>query len=277
METKILPKGFEESYMEDGLFLCPNFFDSATTSSLSLLVDALMLGERTLPGMFFQLDPNSKEYSNIDFSNISWSGPSLNYRKIKDLEYLPEFLIAIQNSPAKEIAEKLIGPLVSSMRTMVVNKPSKSQTPLPWHQDISNDWPMSGKPELTIWIALDQVDEENGCVEWVKSSHKYGVIDNGHLTTIESQSKYIHQDKILKGILNPGSAVVFNNGILHRSGPNLSGRRRRGLTICLMDGNITNTNTKLTYPIIFGSGALNNEFVAELSHVPKIKPEDFGE
>lgn len=268
---------FKEKYTKDGLFIIKNLLDQKTISSLAGITDQLMSGKRKLDGMFFQLDPNSESYGDVDFSVTTFQGPSLNYRKIKDLEYIPEFLAAIQASNLRAIANDIIGPNVSSMRMMIVNKPSKSKTPLPWHQDISAKWPMSGAPEMTVWIALDDVDESNGCVEWIIGSHKLGEIDGGHLTSQDTLNEILNTHKIFFGELKRGDAVVFNNGVIHRSKPNFSGKRRRGLTLCLMDSKIYNTDSKTFYPIIFGVDELKPREVANLEKVPSNRAIDFGE
>lgn len=271
------PIDFRQKYDEDGLFVVPKLFSEETVISLAETTDKLMNGEQKLNGMFFQLDPNSESYADVDFSITTFQGPSLNYRKIKDLEYIPEFLEAIQNSDLRAIGKDLIGLSVSSMRYMVVNKPSKSKTPLPWHQDISAKWPMSGTPEMTVWIALDDVDESNGCVEWILGSHKLGEIEGGHLTSEDAINSILSTHDIFYGVLKRGDAVVFNNGVIHRSKPNFSGKRRRGLTLCLMDSEIFNTDTKTFYPIMFGTNELNPNDVALLDKVPSNRPVDFGE
>ena len=262
---------------ENGLFKVEGLLSKTEVKTLRILVDDLMTGKRSLAGMFFQLDPNSADYKDVNFDQTVFSGPSLNYRKIKDLEYIPEFLAAIQNEQIKSISNSLIGEEVSTMRTMIVNKPSQSKTPLPWHQDISASWPMSMRPILTIWIALDEVDEENGCVEWLSGSHKLGEIDGGHLTSDSSLADLLSKHEVLKGILKPGDAIVFDNGVIHRSSPNLSGRRRRGLTICLMHAETFNTKTNTFYPKIFGLDALTPEKVSTLARVPLNRPIDYGE
>lgn len=272
MEQSLVSK-----YREDGVIFLGEIFRPETVVKLGEIIDNLMLGRRSLAGMFFQLDPNSPQYSDVTFDITRFQGPSLNYRKIKNLEYLPEFLSAIQDSAIKSIAKTLIGEDVSSMRYMLVNKPTGSRTPLPWHQDISDEWPMSSKPEFTVWIALDDVDESNGCVEWIEGSHKLGVIEGGHLANDDTVMKLLEGHQIIKGILKAGSAVLFNNGVLHRSAPNLSGRRRRGLTICLMDAMIYNTNSRTFYPKIFGNNALTAIHVSKLEAVPKDTPIDYGE
>jgi ectoine hydroxylase-related dioxygenase (phytanoyl-CoA dioxygenase family) len=272
-----LPLDFRHKYDQDGLFVVQKLFSEETIASLAEITDHLMSGQRKLNGMFFQLDPNSESYADVDFSITTFQGASLNYRKIKDLEYIPEFLEAIQVSDLRAIVNDIIGLNVSSMRYMIVNKPSKSKTPLPWHQDISAKWPMSGTPEMTIWIALDDVDESNGCVEWILGSHKLGEIEGGHLTSEDAINSILSTHDIFYGVLKRGDAVVFNNGVIHRSKPNFSGKRRRGLTLCLMDSKIFNTDTKTFYPTIFGENELKPKDVASIDKIPSNRPVDFGE
>ena len=265
-------------YRKNGLFKVNSLLNLNVVNEIGSIVDELMLGKRSIPGMFFQLDPESKEYKDVNFTNTNYQGPSLRYRKIKDLEYIPEILNAIQNSKLRDIAEQIIGPEVSSMRIMMVNKPEGSHTPLPWHQDVSKSWPMSGRPEFTAWIALDDVDEENGCVEWIARSHTMGAIDDGHIASDQAIDSFLSKGfEVVKGILNKGDAYIFDCAVMHRSAPNLSGRRRRGLTICLMNSKVVNTTTQSTYPKIFGTGCLTPAKVSSLSEVPRNKPKDYGE
>ncbi|WP_442956048.1 phytanoyl-CoA dioxygenase family protein [Paenibacillus sp. MMO-177] len=41
-------------------------------------------------------------------------------------------------------------------------KMPQDSKPTPWHQDLPY-WPMNEPGALSIWIALDDVDEHNGC------------------------------------------------------------------------------------------------------------------
>ena len=85
-------------------------------------------------------------YYNIkheDIKNEKFSGPSIRYKKIKDLEYVPEFLNCIKLKILKKFSEKYIGSEVSSMRAMILNKSHINSSILPFHQDVSNKWKMS--------------------------------------------------------------------------------------------------------------------------------------
>ena len=77
-------------------------------------------------------------------------------------------------SPAAEIA----GRLMASSRVnlffdqWLIKEPG-TETPTPWHHDLPY-WPIQGDQAATIWLALDHVDLDNGAVEYVRGSHRWG-------------------------------------------------------------------------------------------------------
>lgn len=45
-----------------------------------------------------------------------------------------------------------------------------------WHQDLPY-WPMAQPGALSCWLALDDVDESNGCMQFIPGSHQLGIFD----------------------------------------------------------------------------------------------------
>jgi ectoine hydroxylase-related dioxygenase (phytanoyl-CoA dioxygenase family) len=227
-----------------------------------------MMGKVQYPGMFFQRDAESGKYEDIKFGSSDFSGPSLDYRKIKDLEYDPVCLRFLQNPIFRQLGEKNIGPNVASMRAMMMNKPAGGSSSLPYHQDISTEWEMTIPPVLTIWTAIDEATRENGCLEIIPRSHLHGMIGNGHILRPEDEPRYAPPGSSLFLEMTAGEAVVFNNALLHRSGANRSNRSRLALTLCLMDAATRHRKTQRAYPVIFGEGALTPESVGALERIP---------
>ena len=117
-----------------------------------------------------------------------------------------------------------------------------------WHQDAPY-WPII-KPEtpVTAWIALDDVDESNGCMWMVPGSHKWG----NHIKRLEinPQDKFF---QIADGFSPPADAEVqtvelkawpvrkgevsFHHSMTwHGSHKNHSDRPRRAIAIHVMTG-----------------------------------------
>jgi hypothetical protein len=256
------------SYEEDGYCILKNYVSPQEVEALKQRVDDIMMGRMVYEGMFFQLDPSMMMAGEDPKRDSSFAGPSLNYRKIKDLEYDDLFLRFLQNDVFRVMAERYIGKNVSSMRAMVFNKPANSPLLLPYHQDISENWEMTIPPVLTIWTALDEATIANGCLEIVPRSQKHGKIGTGHTITAEVEAKYASKGSSMLVELKPGESIIFHNGVLHRSGANTTDKPRRALTLCLMDGATRHRKTGKSYPVIFGEGALKVEDVKKTRKIP---------
>lgn len=255
-------------FEEQGYLHLGHLLSDETLEGLRDRITDLMLGRVSYPGMFFQLDTKTGRYEDVDASSEIWAGPTLNYRKVKDLEFDDRFLAFMQNDVFCALAERYIGTSVASMRAMVLNKPARSGTLLPYHQDISDRWEMTAPPVLTIWTALDDATRTNGCLEIVPRSHLHGQIGSGHTMTPEEEARYAPPGSSRFLELKAGESVVFHNALLHRSGLNATDRPRRAFTLCLMAGSTRHTKTNRTYPLIFGPGALTVEGVRGVRRIP---------
>lgn len=105
-----------------------------------------------------------------------------------------------------------------------------------WHQDCSY-WPLTPSKAVTVWLAIDDADQENGCMEVYCGSHQYGLIDfktsdtdDGNVLdqSVKEPEKYgRHQLTPLRA----GQASIHSDLLVHGSAPNNSTRRRCGLTL----------------------------------------------
>lgn len=105
-----------------------------------------------------------------------------------------------------------------------------------WHQDCSY-WPLTPTKSMTVWLAIDDADEENGCMEVVAGSHRFGLIDyetseaeSGNVLnqTVHDPEQYGRMERTP---LRAGQVSIHSDLLLHGSPPNSSSRRRCGLTL----------------------------------------------
>lgn len=152
----------------------------------------------------------------------------------------------------------------------VIHKPSQSNA-VGFHQDgayISDNFFPRENNTLTMWIALDDADEENGALQYAQGSHLWTSsvhskstavvadsvagssfhvgLDEDHLTSLRNaaQSSGKSMDEVevsLKTIpVKAGEMVVHHQDVWHGSGPNLSeSRHRRALVAHLINGEVT--------------------------------------
>jgi len=115
----------------------------------------------------------------------------------------------------------------------------------PWHQDNGYAGALDPAFNLTVWVALDDVDEANGCVWVMPGSHRDGVLphraqtaDNWYLDTpVEGDG--------VPARLKAGEAVAFTGLTLHRSLANRSQRPRRGFFMGYADARTRDSDGKL--------------------------------
>ncbi len=105
-----------------------------------------------------------------------------------------------------------------------------------WHQDCSY-WPLTPTKAVTVWLAVDDADQENGCMEVFTGSHTYGLIDfdpsdatagNVLDQSVKDPEQY---GRLQQTPLRAGQISIHSDLLLHGSAPNDSDRRRCGLTL----------------------------------------------
>ena len=138
---------------------------------------------------------------------------------------------------------KIVAPVVDLLGPNVVGWGSHFFCKMPgdgkavsWHQDASY-WPLSPTKAVTVWLAIDDADLENGCMKFIAGSHHSGHLtyhpsgsheDNVLNQTVENPEQY---GRIVPDPLAAGQCSIHSDLLLHGSEPNNSDRRRCGLTL----------------------------------------------
>jgi non-heme Fe2+,alpha-ketoglutarate-dependent halogenase len=117
-------------------------------------------------------------------------------------------------------------------------------THVAWHQDGS--FPGSGlRPALSeaknvsVWIAIDEANETNGCVRVIPGSHRESLEVSADTSDVGDglfgrRYKVAYKGDPSKAVslsLRPGQFFIFDGGTLHGSTRNPSLRRRLGLSV----------------------------------------------
>ena len=133
--------------------------------------------------------------------------------------------------------EDLLGPNVVCWGTHFLSKMPGDGKRLSWHQDASY-WAFSVSKTVTVWLAIDDADEENGAMQVVPGSHLHGQIPFERSTAEEQNilGQTVHEVERFGGApvsinLKAGQMSLHSDLLLHGSSPNTSDRRRCGLTI----------------------------------------------
>jgi non-haem Fe2+, alpha-ketoglutarate-dependent halogenase len=106
-----------------------------------------------------------------------------------------------------------------------------------WHQDASY-WPLTPSKTVTVWLAIDDADVENGAMEVIPKSHLHGQIpfekstaEDKNVLNQSVRDLSTFDDVPVAFEMKAGQISLHTDLLLHGSKPNLSDRRRCGLTM----------------------------------------------
>ena len=147
-------------------------------------------------------------------------------------EHDPYFGQLISEGPFRDLAEDLLGTEVVCKNLQYFNKPPGINVPTPAHQD-GFYFKLDPCEALTLWLALDSVDEENGCVRYVKGSHKCGMRPHATTETLgfsQGITDFPRQADTVTELALPadaGDLIAHDAMTIHRAEGNHSSTRNR--------------------------------------------------
>ena len=142
---------------------------------------------------------------------------------------LPGYFILMSNPKILDVVESLLGPEIFSNPVYNVRPkvPGIAAGVVPWHQDKSY-WPKAdASPVITVWIPLVDANLENGCLHIKPRSQNRRLLKWHHETysgtgyTALKNSQLGKRETVVLPV-KAGSAVIFNDRVLHMSSPNNS-------------------------------------------------------
>ena len=134
-----------------------------------------------------------------------------------------------------DVAQQILGPDVDLFTSYIISKRPGDGLPVDWHQD-GAFFPISPMETFTLWLAVDDVDAENGCMRVIPGSHQSREIIPHHVdtksgTTLPLSLSGLDLREARNVELKAGQYSVHDPFILHGSQANRSARRRCGITI----------------------------------------------
>lgn len=131
-----------------------------------------------------------------------------------------------------EIAATLLRDEVIGKNFQYFNKPPGVGQPTPPHQD-GYYFMLDPCEAVTMWLALDPADEENGCVRYVVGSHRRGMRPHARTQTlgfsqgITDFPQPADTDAEVALHAEPGDLLVHHAMTIHRADGNRSATRNR--------------------------------------------------
>lgn len=212
-------KSLKSSFDKDGYVYIPGFLSPEEMQVLNKNVQRFIAEK--IPAM------STSHYFYEDKNDVT------TLKQMQDLEkYDPYFKAMAVDSKFEEVAKALLEENVVCKTVEYFNKPPKIGKPTPPHQD-GYYFMLDPQQAVTMWLALEKADEENGCVKYVKGSHLKGMRTHGRTATLGFSQQIVDfgtAEDIKNEIVfpaNPGDLLVHHSLTIHRAGANTTVDRTR--------------------------------------------------
>jgi len=142
----------------------------------------------------------------------------------------------VMNPRIHDLVEGILGPNFYCWASSFFIKEPLSSATVGWHQD-AYYWPMHPHHTVTVWLAFDDVDEENGAMKVVPGSHLHGLlqhkrsVETTSILTLELETGTFSEADAVQFKLKAGEVSLHDDRCVHSSPANPSSRRRAGLTL----------------------------------------------
>jgi phytanoyl-CoA hydroxylase len=222
----ILSAAEREGYARDGYLALRDFISrsngAAATSALGNVLaalDALLADVERIPR---------------DCTFYESLGDARSLKQITGLHNFSPALSALATEgPPAALASALLGERAELRNVQFFSKPpSCAVQPTPPHQDSAYFLLENPNHAVTLWLALDDVDEENGAIEYVRGSHAGGLLPHvptgvlGFSRGLADTSPAAGAENIVQRA-SPGDLLVHHGLTIHGAGANLSAARQR--------------------------------------------------
>ena len=189
-------------YDRDGVVIIRKYLSDAEVSELR--AKALPLAEQLLSQ---ERDPS--KYKNV----------------LKSLARHDDFFAELlKNGRHVPLLEHLLGCQVMGLSAAWFDRPEGQTDGIGPHVDALGRGEYPGRG-ATIWFALDSVNVNNGCLHYLRGSHKQEYEDVIPIPGIDTESA-----NAIAAELEPGDAVIHSALTVHWSGGNESGKPRRAVS-----------------------------------------------
>lgn len=209
-------------YERDGYLLAPDLLSPAEVASVRSEAAAILRGERGGVEGLLNPDPDASDDAVI-----------ARYNAIHFPHKISDTLRQFVTHPAiAGVLTRVVGPNVKCMQSMLFTKgPGKPGQS--WHQD-EYFIPTRDRSLTGVWIAVDDADEDNGCLWVVPGSHRDGVIrrrvdyDGDQFGDADTIGLTDAEEAAAVPVPVPSGGVLFFDGhLLHASNRNTTSSRTR--------------------------------------------------
>jgi len=210
----------KEDFDRDGFVLLRGFLSATETAEINANIDRLIAD--VLP----TAPATTAFYEDID-------EPS-SIKRLQNMHHLdPYFDLLFHGERMSGLAATLLDDGVHGKNLQWFNKPARVGGITPPHQD-GFYFMLEPNEAVTLWLALDDIDEQNGCIRYVPGSHRRGMRPHQRSDVVgfsQGLPDYSEEDLASEEPVRaqPGDLFAHHSMTIHRADANPSERRRAAL------------------------------------------------
>ena len=124
------------------------------------------------------------------------------------------------------VVERFLGPDIACFTSHYICKPPHDGKAVLWHQDGAY-WNLEPVEALTVWVAIDDCDAENGCLRMIPETHRGAIRDIVPRRDVENMLYSSIDPLFVDAVpieLRAGDVSVHHPLIIHGSDSNISRR-----------------------------------------------------
>lgn len=218
-----------EQFQNDGFLVIESFLASEETArvkaDIARVSEEVAAFEGDTRGFNFEKEDGAEAFSDVAIRKGV-------LRKIQGaIFFVPEVKKVFTGDKMLDCMEDLMGEEIYYHSSKVMFK-APGGVAKPWHQDAAY-WREYGCNQITVWIAIDDAREENGCVWAIPGSHKLGLVP--HIKKeLQVEESSIDLSKAIPVPVPTGGLLIFHSLVLHMSQKNESDKPRWAI-ICDYD------------------------------------------
>lgn len=208
-----------ETFWDRGWVVVPNVFAKDEIDQISRLAMAVAINE---------IAGDAGDESALDADDAGNPVPrKVNWPFTKDLHFRRFAL----SQKLRDLVGRVAGKPVLLVSDQIFLKPPRHGSAKPYHQDNAYFLCHPDDEVVTAWIALDDVDESNGCLRYIDGSHRMPILAHhemeGEKYNLQPADSDIDRSRESLAPVSKGGVVLHHSKTLHTSHANTSDRWRR--------------------------------------------------
>lgn len=224
-DTYLVTNDERERFHRDGYVHLAGLLTRDEVDELERVYDQFLRREIEVPGKDFCDMGGDYDRDPEDYSIVNVMLPR---------RYYPEWVDNVFERRAASVATQLQGDnMTLDYDQLLAKQPHKEDAVFAWHQDMAY-WPDTPDTRTaTLWLAIDDSTEENGCMRFVPKTNQedalrpHEPVFGGRGESHALGTTLLDQDRVNVVPISRGDVTVHNERVMHGSGGNNTDGFRR--------------------------------------------------